>query len=1437
MSDRMCFRLLRWSIVFCLALLSLPGFAQQPAAPAPTGGNTLIDPLQLPAGEVRTLPKVPRVGAWSVLLGRPQTSALGRGVQVDKPGQAIFYPTLDLLAAGAGTIEFQFYAIEPSAAGATEPRVLLDTWPVAGPSRFLLTLLGDKLTLAYTDDKNQAKTLERPVNWGKDSQHKIAILWDADELVLLVNGRTEGKLEKPGLPREIFALTLGNGRDLKTPAKLAMYGLRLATVRDPTGNASNITQSDQLTKEELDLKQSQGYQRRMYPGFEHLRRMGAPEVNFAYASAYADIGDLEKAMQTVTTISRDPNNSLYIPAVFKRAELLSLQKDYVSAYEQLQVLTGSPDLTVKLRAMVRQASFLSDQGNKQEAMRLIGDLIARYPDNQEINEAFLIIANDRIKAGDPQKANDALDIIGLPGAGNRPTIAIGQPTQFKVSDADLNIRLTNVGQPVVLKAIAPDGKIYDTEVIQLRPAFSKGLYTGNIEAQLGEPKLGDGILQVQGNHKVRIIYVDRLSDEQADKERFAELGLATDSSMTMLAQSAKDIFQEAMELQKKHILDERWELISTLPKTASAFFRDPETGALRKKPARFDKSFINNIKPGQNLYVELIEPDGDITPNPDTITVEVATRTGKKIEALLTETGPHTGIFATTVKTAPTGEAKDGQLEVASNDEVTARYKDETPAVGSKESVHLSKVLIKAAEGKISCNLEITDPQQEGGKVYIRAYRVSDKNSISISVEDRDLDTSEVADKVTVKAFAQPVPAAPAVPTVAPRGGTPAVPEVFAPSGPEITLTLVETGLHTGIFTGTMKVSSDPAATAPNIVKAKVGEEVVVVYQDLENMANKPVDRVAKLRVNSAENASIQILRKITPPQKPGADPKKPTPAVQDIWEPTKVLVPTGMHRITLMDGDILPTSVGQMYLPVTLKSSNGSTVVASLESRGVDPKTLQMTFTGDLFVRLGDQGSPTKAFFSQTGMILEMNEDESGYQIWSYPALNVQGKDTVSLTYKEALTSDGKKDVPMTLTFPVVADAKLDVLNMQGNPLEILKPGMPFDVQVTDPNGDLTPQRDTLKVQVASSGGDTLTAELVETDNHSGTFSLVVKTIYAPTAANDLLETPFGGKVTITYNDELTILGTATERKIELVTRPLAESEGMLLTKVYDDPKFEVETLVRLGESRYAVGAAALATAKLPKDQPRTNEQLQEAARLMQQVIDRFPTSEYVVESLFLTGKVRLEEQKFDEAEKLFTRVIDEYPDSDLVPQALYQLVLLFYNQGNATKIPEEGTRFIEKATETAMRLVYGHPKSPLVADAFLRISEFYYNRKDYLTAAFIYKRVSDRFPDNPRIELIRYRMATAYYKAGMANDPAALNNAIRYYLEFSEIYPDHELADDAIYWAAQAYNKQNNYRRAFTLLTKLLITYVNSDMKAYAQRLRDTIKEKYPNIEAEPI
>lgn len=1366
-------------------------------APTPTGGTKVYDPLKLQGDELRTIPQLPRIGAWSMLFGNPRTSTRALGIVFDQPGDAAVYPTTDFLAGATGTIEFRVITEAPLDAADTTQHVLLDSWPNGGQSRFVLSLTGTTLSLVYTNDRNQPQKIEKSVNLaGNPPIHKITIVWDATDMTLLLDGNALGTIEKPQLPgRGPLGIILGSSRDFKNPAMLAICDLRLANIREPNAPANLARMTENLSNEGLTLRMAREYDLRLYPLLEQLRRQKMPQVNFFYAMAFADIGDVDRAMQSVTPIATDVNHPLYVQAIFLRSDLLVAQRDYLRAFEQLQVLAGNADIATSVRAQVKQASVLFEQGSKQDAINLIGDVINRYPDMKEINDAYLMIGLEKFKQGNYQEALNAFSSVGTVGVPPRQSVEIGTPLEIKVADADMSVRVADTGLKVLIAS--PSG---DKEELVLKPAFSRGVYLGSIDVMLGDAKPGDGLLQVQGNDKVKVTYIDRLSDSGADVEHTVSVDLATDGTMVALAQSALDVYREAQELMTMNILDEDWNIIGTLPNTASDFFRNPDNGLLRRKPYRFPRAYIENIKPGQSVYLELSEPDEDRTVKPDTLEVDVVTKNGKSMKVSLTETGAHTGIFAATVKTTLDGQPQAGMLEVTTNDVITARYKDLRPASGTADPVHQARVTIRSVDGQLACGLDLPDPNTKQ-KLFVRTHRLPSNGTASVQLTDRDQDISDAVDKVTIKART---------------------------AAGEVPVTLQETGTHTGIFSGKLTLSTDPAAPA-TALKVKQGEMVTLVYRDDENTTGKPQDIEFAIKVNMPENTIISFQRQVV--EQPKIDPDQkgmavPPPKVT--WEPATVFIPGYVYRVTLVDPDLLPSNAGGIGTKLKLLSANKAAVEVPLQG-GLDDKEKQIVFTGNFYVRLGDATSPSFAYLTQTGAVVRMSDDEGMEEnLWSLPAINVQGMDAVQVIYTEPLTSDGRRNIPTTLSLKVVADAEIELMNARGNVIEILKPGMPFDVQIEDANGDLTPKRDTIKVTFTSSIGDQLLAELTETDVHSGMFVATIPTVYGATPLkNNSIEVPFSGTISIAYRDTDTIAGTPVDRSTELPTRPMAEAEGVLLTKVYDDPKFEMETLVRLGESLYAVGAAELAAANLPKGAPRTNAKLQESARLMQQVADRFPASSYVVECLFLTGKVRREERNYKEAELLFNRVIKDYPDSDFVPQALYQLVMMYYDQND-----------IEKATDAAMQLVYGFPKNPLVADGTMQIAEYYYSvTKDYLTAAHVYKRILERFPDNPKADLIFYRIASSYYKAGAAGDNAAMEQAIRYFLDFVEMYKDHELADDAYYWAGRSYEKLNKMQKAYTMYTKVVQDYPNGDTLTVAIRKRNELKEMNPNIDVEPL
>lgn len=1446
-----------WLLALLLASFSIVRAQGAPAAAPPAGpepGTTLLDPLTLHSGEVRTLPRYPLVGSWSILIGAP-TADPQRGVLVDTAGEAIVYPTIELLSAKVGTIDVW---VTPSVAAAADAprRVLLDSWSAAGPGRWLLSLDGTQLNLAMSGADNQTKTITAPAAWAAGTSYRITLLWDENDLSLLVNGQEVGKVEKPVLPaREPLAIALGNSTDFKNPAGAAFSDLRLSTLREAAPPPSLNRLVDTTPNIELSLKMATSYQRRLFPTLDQLRRQGVAEADYFTALASYDIGDNERAMEQVTPITKNLQHPLYQQSIFLRADLLSDQHDYAAARDQLDVLAGSKDLGVSVRAQVKQARILYEEGSSNEAKQLISELIARYPDLKVIDDAYLMIGLDQFKAGDFQRAFVAFDSVGTSGTLARQSVAIGTSLQIKVADADLSVRLADVGLPVTVTSDSGD-----RETVTLRPAFSRGVYLGSVMIALGETKVGDGILQVQGaNDKIKVIYDDRLSAEGANVPRTVSVDLKTDATMMLVSQSSLEIYREGMQYQKAGLIDENWVVVDKLPDSASAFFRNVDTGKVYQPNERLPKEVLHRVKPGQGIYVEVNEPDADITPKADTLQVSVATSAGKKATVTLTETGPRTGIFSTVVKTDVPEKVKDDVLPVNVNESVTVSYVDPNPEPETRNPAVVAAIRVATETGSVICGLLLPVPYRENERYLVPIYRVAGKAPFVIQVSDRDLDVSDAADKVTVK--------------------------MSDGKGQEVAIVLTETGGHTGVFRNTGQIVTDPAAAAAaNTLKLTTGQQFTIGYLDEENPSNKAETRQVVMYANKAEDAVVTLSRQIIeqPPvikDEKGNVKETPPPVIK--WVETKQLVPGSMYQVTMVDPDVTAanmTSWQYYYMTTTLKfaaQKSAATLEIPLYSAPAKPGE-GTTFYGSFYVRLGDKNSPVVTFVSEASTRVPFGQ----LDITSIPVINVQGNDTVVASFMEPMTADGQKNVTRKLTYGVIGNAEIAAQTVQGKDLTgAIKPGMSFVVQVKDPKGDLTTKRDGLTATVTTSVGDSLKVNLTETDFHSGTFTATVGTEYgtaplkreapkpaapatapakpaagktpapggaAPAAAApakpaapadvpvdgiDKVAVTFDGKLTVSYRDPATIEGPAADRSLEIAVRSVGEASGELLTKVYDDPKFEVETLVRLGESFYAVGAAEIAKNPPPAGKPVTNEKLQQARWLFQRVIERFPSSDYVVESLLLSGKILCAEQKYDDGLKMFQRVIDEYPESEFVAQALFQKLQLYTDRKD-----------IDNATETAVQLVSRFPKSTLVADAFLRIAEYYYTKKDYLTAADIYRRTVERFPDNSRVELITYRMATAYYKASLIDDPelqdaadAAREKAIKAYLEFAETYPDHELADDAYYWAATAIWKKKDPGNAMKVLRRMIIsTPGDADMRKYGLKLYNDLKQQFPELAA---
>ncbi len=130
----------------------------------------------------------------------------------------------------------------------------------------------------------------------------------------------------------------------------------------------------------------------------------------------------------------------------------------------------------------------------------------------------------------------------------------------------------------------------------------------------------------------------------------------------------------------------------------------------------YDKAYLtpnHSVHLGQNFYVQVYDPDCDVTAERDNVTVKVAAKTGDKIDLVLSETLPHSGIFSGSmkvdVKPKPlTGETEPKKLEnnilwTSFGDKVTFTYTDEKPLAGNKAIAHTKEgEVVIGSDGEVA---------------------------------------------------------------------------------------------------------------------------------------------------------------------------------------------------------------------------------------------------------------------------------------------------------------------------------------------------------------------------------------------------------------------------------------------------------------------------------------------------------------------------------------------------------------------------------------------------------------------------------------------------------------------------------------------------------------------------------------------------------------
>jgi TolA-binding protein len=434
---------------------------------------------------------------------------------------------------------------------------------------------------------------------------------------------------------------------------------------------------------------------------------------------------------------------------------------------------------------------------------------------------------------------------------------------------------------------------------------------------------------------------------------------------------------------------------------------------------------------------------------------------------------------------------------------------------------------------------------------------------------------------------------------------------------------------------------------------------------------------------------------------------------------------------------------------------------------------------------------------------------------------LNLTGKDLITAAYNDKQRPDAETQ-RLTDTARLVSDGMLRITDREyKESVDSLHVGEKIYFSVTDPDQDISSERDSLTLQVGTALGDRETVQLHETLSHSGvftgSFSLVAS--QEPVAGNldpqnPAIECYFGDTITATYSDS-TASSQADTLEITQQLPVVVGTDGLVtaFTKTFNDETLAVETKFRIAESYFELF-------KSHKQLERTEEQkrdLQAGRRVLREVMEDYPDPKYAPRISYLLGQFAQELEEWNEAIRSYDLIIRRFPDHTLAADARYKLAQSHEEAGN-----------FDEALEAYVTLAATHPKSPLIASVMIRISDYFYRNEDYQIAAQVGQKFGERFEGHDHASKMAFRVGQCYYKtedyeqAGLSFD------------DFAKQFPEDELSADSMFWSGEAYRLSKDNSEAFRRYNRCRWDYPESEAAKYA-RGRLALPEMLQQFEAE--
>lgn len=147
------------------------------------------------------------------------------------------------------------------------------------------------------------------------------------------------------------------------------------------------------------------------------------------------------------------------------------------------------------------------------------------------------------------------------------------------------------------------------------------------------------------------------------------------------------------------------------------------------------------------------------------------------------------------------------------------------------------------------------------------------------------------------------------------------------------------------------------------------------------------------------------------------------------------------------------------------------------------------------------------------------------------------------------------------------------------------------------------------------------------------------------------------------------------------------------------------------------------------------------------------YKESDFSDDNQFLRAEIFLAQGKLMRAARTFQQVLSTYPDTELYEDAIkkqYEIGDRLYEQGQK-KMKKRITLFrkrpLKQAIDVYSMVVDNQPFTAEAAEAQYKVGLCHFTRKEYIEAAFEYRRVVEEYSDSDWVDEAQYDLAKTYY------------------------------------------------------------------------------------------